>query len=60
MIENKHNWIGNYFNSHFMHCRLWIDKLIIKTEWVEILYPYHELLKTTEAIECTIIQIKYL
>ena len=49
MKENKHDWIGNYFNSHFIHSRLWIDKLIIKTEWVKMLYPYHELLTTNES-----------
>ena len=53
MISNINDRNGFYFNEHFMHSRLWIEEFILSANLAEKVYPHLELLKSTEAIQCT-------
>ena len=53
IIENISNNSGYYFNDHFMHSRLCIDKIIVDIELIEPLYLDLELLMKTKVIEHT-------
>ena len=50
LIDNIRQNKGFYFNSHFMHSRLWIVSLYVDSDLVSKLYPSLELLKQTKII----------
>ena len=47
-IMNINDLKGYYFKEHYIHKRLWIDKIIINDSKVSKLYPILELLKATK------------
>ena len=51
LINNVNNKEGYYFNQHFMHSRLRIDRLKVNDALVKNLYPSLELLKATEVVD---------
>ena len=54
LIQNINDKNGYFFNEHFLHSRLLIDQLNIKTELIKNLYPAIKLLEEIEIIHSTI------
>ena len=57
LINNISANKGYYFNGHFMHKRLWINKFKLKPSLAVKMQPYLELLKNTSVIVDFRIQI---
>ena len=44
-ITMKHQHKGHFFNENYMHERLWISTLLIRSDLIQILIPYFDILK---------------